>query len=130
MTNGTAAKALGGDVTVIVRVSGGAGTCDFLRDAGKGSEGRTPEESDRLMIQVSPLPPKECVTGEPVVGIGEDSLYCTSTFDGMQREIIRGRVRETYFVVILSSDTKGATSRTTARANLEQAAEQIAGNLF
>lgn len=130
LTKGTVAALMGGDVSVAVHVLAGEGTCDFLRDANGGSNGPAPGDGLHLRIAVSPLPPKECATGERLTGIGEDSVLCSMDVEGTHREMIRGRVRDKYVLVTLSIAKKNPAYDASLRQMLERATEEVAGNLF
>jgi hypothetical protein len=79
---------------------------------------------------VSPSLPKECATGERLTGIGEDAVLCSLTVAGEQQDIIRGRVRGTYFLLVLKSAKTNSTDEALQRTTLERIAEVVAGSLF
>ncbi len=126
LTQGSAAKALGGDVSVTVNVSdSGEGLCRFARRQGF---------SDSLEIQVSeaalPLCPPESFS---LKGIGNEATRCKLTAShGESAERISSRVRELHFTVTFTShEQKSATKSPDAQDDaLEQVAEQVAGNLY
>jgi hypothetical protein len=50
--------------------------------------------------------------------------------DGEQRDIIRGRVRGTYFLLVLKAARANSTDEALHKTTLERIAEVVAGNLF
>ena len=136
LTQGTAAALMGGDVNARVHVANGEGTCDFTR----GAAGDHPDYPDHpggaagsslhMSIAVSHVPSRECVTGEHLTGIGQDAVLCRVDAKGAYREIIRGRVRATYLVLTLTDREASASDEASLRRALEQAAEEVSGNLF
>jgi hypothetical protein len=130
LTKGTAAALLGGDVGVQVRVSKGEGVCDFQRETSGRSNARMPEDGLRLRIAVGHLMPKECATGERLTGIGEDSVLCGMDVAGARQEMIRGRVRDKYFLFTLIAAAGSPADTSWLRKTLEQGAEEVAGNLL
>jgi hypothetical protein len=80
----------------------------------------------RLGIVVSHDQPKECAAGEPLAGVGEESVLCVEKVGGEHRERIRGRVRSMYFLLTMTAHDGKASFRNM----LEQAGEEVAGNLF
>jgi hypothetical protein len=121
---------MGGEVNTVVHVTAGKGSCDFVSYANDGSNGPTPGDSLHLMIAVGLSSPKECVTGERLTGIGEDSVLCSAAVGGAQQEIIRGRVRGTYFLLVLRAAKATPSDKALHRTMLEHIAEVVAGNLF
>lgn len=130
LTQGTAAALMGGSVSANVHVSVGEGTCEFSRGAGGDHAGAAMGSSLHMKIVVTNLPPKECVTGERLTGVGEDAVLCRMDSEGEHRETIRGRVRATYFLLTLIAKETSTTDKGSLRRSLEQAAEEVAGNLF
>jgi len=130
LTVGTAAALMRGDATETVHVAAGEGTCDFWRKA-RGEPKEPAEENDlHLRIEVKPLPPKECTTGENLIGVGEDAVLCIMAVGGKQQEIVRGRVRKTYFLLTLTAMKATPVNRISLSSIIKQAAEEVAGNLF
>jgi hypothetical protein len=82
-----------------------------------------------MTIAVSHLPPKECATGKQLTGIGQDAVLCSMNSQGLHHEIIRGHVRTTYFILTMTGKAAGASDKALS-IPLEQAAEEVAGNLF
>jgi hypothetical protein len=121
LTQGTAAALMGEEVRATVQVSGGEGTCGFYPGTARGAS---------LRITVSHLTPKACAAGERVTGVGQDAVFCSTAADGGLRETIRGRVRNTYFLLELAGGKPSLTRKEVLRRSLEQAAEEVAGNLF
>lgn len=130
LTQGTAAALMAGDVRANVHVSEGEGTCEFLRTAVDDDNLAAVGEGLLLRIAVSRQLPRECATGEPLKGIGQDSVFCDEDADGKHRQMIQGRVRNTYFLLTLTSKQTRTTNEAVLRRTLEQAAEEVAGNLF
>lgn len=130
LTQGTAAVLLGGDVSASVHVAKGEGTCEFSR-VGVGNQ---PEDASaanlKMRIAVSHLPPKECATGEHLNGIGQDAVFCATDWEGEHQELIRGRVRATFFLLTLATRRSSGSDLKSLRRVLEQAAEEVAGSLF
>ena len=118
ITQGSAARALGGDVTVTVAVtSSNDGSCVFSR----------PPQS--LEIMVSEKPVASCPAGSAQLkGVGNEAFRCSPpSARGTEIEMISSRVRNIFFVVSLSSQ-----GRRSAKPDdvLEQIAEQVAGSLY
>jgi len=126
LTQGTAARVLGGDVSVDVHVSeAGEGTCSFVR----GTDAQT-----LLRIEVSKSTLPGCgADAKELRGIGNEALRCTLPAEGNHAvEKISGRVRDRYFTLTkryrFTSEARGPAN--TQDDALEQAAESVAGNLF
>ena len=121
LSQGSAARALGGDVSTKVSVSDtGEGSCRFLR------EQRSP---DALKILVSKNALASCPTeSTKLQGIGNQAVRCR--VKGL--EMVSGRVRDLHFTVTLTSrEQKSPVKLPDVQEDaLEQIAEQIAGNLF
>lgn len=130
LTQGTAAALMAGDVRASVHVSAGEGTCEFLRTADDDDNRAAVGEGLLLGIAVSRQLPRECATGEPLKGVGQDSVFCAEDADGKHQQMIRGRVRNTYFLLTLTSKATRTTNEAVLRRTLDQAAEEVAGNLF
>ncbi len=125
LTEGTAVTLLGGPVTSEVHaVSVGEGSCVFTRGV----------ERDALVlrIEVGKVAAAECAIGEGVRGIGDEAWRCSMDVGGEHREVIRGRVRATKILLMLTARGGGAKllSRDAKRSAVEQAAEEVAGTLF
>ena len=130
LTRGTAAALMGGDVSASVHVSAGEGTCEFMRGAQGDRDGGTPGSSLQIRIEVGHLPLKECATGDRLAGIGQDAIFCRMDAGREHHEIIGGRVRGRYFWVIFTEREVNDNDKTSRRRFLEEAAEEVAGNLF
>ncbi|HEX5236577.1 MAG TPA: hypothetical protein VFW25_14755 [Silvibacterium sp.] len=118
LTQGNAAWALGGDVTVTAAVTSATeGSCAFLRGP------------QSLEVVVSAKALESCPTGSAALkGIGNEAARCSRpAARGETAEMISSRVRNVQFVVTLTS--RGRKSATPDDA-LEQVAEQVAGNLY
>jgi hypothetical protein len=121
LTQGSASRVLGGDVSTRVSVSDiGEGSCRFLR------EQRSPGS---LKILVSKRALASCPSqSTELKGIGNQAAMCR--VKGV--DMVSGRVRDLYFTVTLTSrGQKSPAKLPDAQEDaLEQIAEQIAGNLF
>ncbi len=126
VTEGSAARALGGEVSVTVKVSdAGEGSCRFARQPGS---------TDVLEILVSKatLPTCPAESADPK-GIGNEAATCrphSSRTDSV--EMISSRVRDLHFTVTLTARAQKSLSNPADPQNgaLEQIAEQVAGNLY
>ncbi len=130
LTEGTAAALMGGDIRASVHVSADEGICEFSRSADGDRNGAVLGEGLHLRIAVGRQQPRECATGEPLTGIGENSVLCAADVEGKHKLMIRGRVRNTYFLLTLTAMEASATDMASLRRTLEQVAEEVAGNLF
>jgi hypothetical protein len=121
LTQGSASRALGGDVSTKVSVSDkGEGSCRFLR------EQRSP---DALKILVSKNALASCpAQSTELKGIGNQAAMCR--VKGL--EMVSGRVRDLHFTVTLTSRGQRTPAKLpdVQEDALEQIAEQVAGNLF
>jgi hypothetical protein len=126
LTEGSAAHALGGEVSVTVKVSDmGEGLCSFARRQGA---------ADSLDILVSkaalPVCPSESTS---LRGIGNEALTCRPHGSrGEAVEMISSRVRDFHFTVTLTTRNQKTPPKPDDPQNdaVEQIAEQIAGNLY
>jgi hypothetical protein len=126
LTEGGAARAVGGEVSVTVKVSeAGEGSCIFSRS-------QAPAAS--LRIEVSKMPLLSCSAGSAKLkGIGNEAMRCKLAGSAdPDAEMISGRVRDLHFTITLNTGVKkGPSKSTTTQADaLEQIAEGVAGNLF
>lgn len=125
LTQGSAANALGGLVTVTVQVSdSGEGTCAFTRQQGT---------NDSLKISVQRVAQDSCPDGSvKLKGIGNEAVLCRVQRSPNELvEMVVSRVRELHFTVSFSlrgESRTGDVSR--AEEAVKQIAEQVAGNLF
>lgn len=125
LTQGSASKALGGDVSMKVSVSDtGRSSCIFLRQGSR----------DSLEIFVSKGPVSACPTGSTELkGIGNQAERCKARGSrGGSVDMVSGRVRDLHFAVTRSSPGQKRTVKSPDVQDdaLEQIAEQVAGNLF
>ena len=126
LTQGNAAWALDGDVSVTVNVSNiGEGSCVFSRQ-------QAPSDSLEILVSKSALPacPPESGT---LKGIGNEAATCRPPAShGESREMINSRVRDLHFTVTRASRRQKSTAKLTDAQDdeLEQIAEQVAGNLY
>jgi hypothetical protein len=126
LTQGSAARALGGDVLVTVDVPNTVeGSCRFSRQGGS---------SNSLEILVSKSAAPKCPTEVMVLrGIGNQAVRCKDAGShGVVTEIINSRVRERNFSVTMMVHGQNNAAKTPESQDdaLEQIAEQVAGNLY
>jgi hypothetical protein len=125
LSQGSAAHALGGDVSATMRVSNGEGTCSFSRQ---------PSAPDMLEIAVSKAVLPVCPPGSTSLrGIGNEAMSCRHGAPrGDSVEMISSRVREVHFTVTLTTRSPKNSVKPDDPQNdvLEQIAEQVAGNLY
>lgn len=125
LTEGSAAHALGGEVSVTVKVAEGEGSCNFSRQQGA---------TESLEIAVSKAALPTCSSGGTSLrGIGNEALTCRhGGAHGESVEMISSRVRDVYFTVTLLARGQRNPARADDLQNnaLEQIAEQVAGNLY
>ena len=130
LTQGTAATALGGDVTATVNATENAsgafeGSCKFSREPGS---------PDFLEIHVSKAALPTCPAGSmELKGIGNEAARCSPPGShGHSVEMISSRVRDVNFTVTLAAhkEKSGAKSDDPQNDELEQVAEAVAGSLY
>ena len=131
LTEGSAAQALGGEVSVTVKVSDmGEGLCNFSRRQ---------VSTDSLEILVSKAALPTCPPDSTSLkGIGNGALSCRPHGSRAEAvEMISSRVRDFHFTVTLTTrgqktPAKPDEPQATDPQNdaLEQIAEQVAGNLY
>ena len=125
LTEGSAAHTLGGDISAIVKVAEGQGTCTFTRK-------QTP--MDLLEISVSKAALHSCPSGSASLrGIGNEALTCRhGGAHGDMVEMVSSRVRDQNFTVTLTTRSQKNAGKADDPQNdaLEQVAEQIAGSLY
>jgi hypothetical protein len=124
LTQGSASRVLGGDVSAKVSVSNtGEGSCRFLREQ---------KSPDTLKILVSKNALASCPTeSKELKGIGNQAAMCRAPFaHSKDVEMVSGRVRHLHFTVTLTSrEQKSPVKLPDVQGDaLEQIAEQIAGN--
>jgi hypothetical protein len=126
LSEGSAATALRGDVSVTVNVSDmGEGSCKFSRQLGS---------IDSLRILVS----RTTLTGCPaksmkLAGIGNEAARCKLRGSrGETVEMASSRVRDLHFTVTLTSRGRKSPAKSSESQQdvLEQVAEQVAGSLY
>jgi hypothetical protein len=126
LTAGSAARALGGDVSVSVSTTNNNdGSCKFLK---------LQDSRDSLQIQVGKDSPSGC-PGEHtnLVGIGNEAAECKLPGSrGETIDMVTSRVRNVHFNVTLTIFGQKVSARPSYESGvpLEQIAEQIAGNLY
>ena len=120
LTEGSAAKVLGGKVRVILNVASPTqGTCTFVKTA-------RPQEQLKVFVGAGNVP--SCPAGSAqVIGVGDQASRCHLPLasEGLT-EMISSRVREINLAVTVSTNKPGDPTE----AAIEQIAEQVAGNLF
>ena len=125
LTDGSAAHALGGEVSATVKVAEDEGTCTFARQH---------DAAGSLEITVSKAALPTCPSGSTSLrGIGNEALTCRHEEAHSESvEMISSRVRDLHFTVTLTSRDQKKTSKPEDPQNdaLEQIAEQVAGNLY
>jgi hypothetical protein len=125
LTQGTAAAALGGDVSVTAAVSeSGEGVCKFVRQQGS---------ADRLEIEVKKGTLPACPEGSmQLKGIGNQAALCTRPGAPNEKiQMLSSRVRDQYFTLTLFSYGAETDEPPPLREQpLENIGEQVAGNLY
>jgi hypothetical protein len=124
LTEGSAAHALGGDVSATVKVAEGEGTCTFSRQGGA---------ADSLEVSVSKAVLPSCPSGSTSLrGIGNEALTCRHEEAHESVEMISSRVRDLHFTATLTTHAQKTPPKAEDPQNdaLEQIAEQVAGNLY
>jgi hypothetical protein len=126
LTAGSAARALGGDVSVNVSATqNNDGSCNFLK---------LQDSRNSLEVQVS----KASLAGCPgehtsLVGIGNEAAKCRLPGPhGVTVEMVNSRVRDVHFNVTLTVVDRRVSAKSPDEPEmpLEQIAEQVAGNLY
>ena len=126
LTSGSAAHALGGEVSVTVKVSNtGEGSCSFSRQRG------TPDSLEVLVSKATlPVCPADSTS---LKGIGNEALTCRPSGSRNEAvEMVSSRVRDLHFTVTLTARGPKTTAKPADPHDdaLEQIAEQVAGNLY
>ena len=124
LTEGSAAYALGGEVSITVKVAEGEGTCSFTRQ-------QAPADSLEIAVSKAALAP--CPPGSIALkGVGNEALTCRHGGPhGGVIEMISSRVRDSHFTVTIARQAKSAAKPDDPQNDaLEQIAEQVAGNLY
>jgi hypothetical protein len=112
VTEGSAAKVLGGEVHAILNVASPTqGTCTFVKTS-------RPQEQLKVLVGAGKIP--SCPAGSAkVIGVGDQASRCHLPHSA---QMISGNVRAVDMAITLSGNqTEDA---------LQQIAEQVAGNLF
>ena len=125
-TQGSAANALGGEVSVTVKVSNtGEGSCKFARQK---------DSTSYMEILVSKASVPACPSDSVrLTGVGNEATRCKlRESHGDSAEIVNSRVREMHFSVTLSMHGQKASTKPSDISDdiLQQIAEQVAGNLY
>lgn len=126
LTEGSAAKALGGNVSVVVAMKNvDDGSCKFVRQQ---------ESADFLEILVSKAALTTCPAENiRLQGIGNNAARCKLPASHKEVvEMVSSQVRDLHFTVTLTyRRQENLTKPAEAQEDiLEQIAEQIAGNLY
>ena len=126
LSQGTAAKMLGGDVSVTANVSdSGEGDCKFTRDQG-------PPDTLEIVMSKAALPGCQG-DGVPLRGIGNEAAMCRRAGPrGEVIEMISSRVRDQHFTVTINSRglEKTANAQDAQEEPIARIAEQVAGSLY
>jgi hypothetical protein len=132
-TTGSAAMALGGDVTMVAHALGNwDGSCKF--------EHHSERVTQTIEILVSKTDSHPCPTASvSLKALGNEAVQCSRTnAQGFESDTIAGRVRNAYFVVTMTN-VPGAIREPSGQTHpsdpfeaslLERVAEQAVGNLF
>lgn len=126
---GTAAKALGADVTVTAHSdSNWSGSCRFVSSTAPAAS---------IEVMVGKVDAHPCVPGAtPLAGIGNQAVLCSAkNASGSETQTISGRVRDAWFVVALvtspdKSHISAAQNESPDSSPIEFLAEQVTGNLY
>jgi hypothetical protein len=112
VTEGSAAKVLGGEVHAILNVANPTqGTCTFVKTA-------RPQEQLKVLVGAGNIP--SCPAGSAkVIGVGDQASRCRLPHSA---QMISGNVRAVDMAITLSGNQPDDA--------LQQIAEQVAGNLF
>src|SRR5271170_4151367 len=112
LTEGGAAKVLGGEVHVILNVASPTqGTCTFVKTA-------RPQERLEVLVGAANIP--SCPAGSArVIGVGDQASRCHLPHSA---QMISGNVRTVNMAITLSGNQSDDA--------IQQIAEQVAGNLF
>jgi hypothetical protein len=126
LTQGSAAKVLGGRVSVTVGVSNtGEGSCKFVRQ-------QSPLNYLEILVSKTSLP--SCPAGSiRLTGIGNAAAECgLPASHGEVSKMVSSRVRELHFAVTLTNHGQKTPAKSMDEGDdvLAQIAEQVAGNLY
>jgi hypothetical protein len=126
LTQGTAAKMLGGDVSVILNLSdSGEGSCKFSREQG-------PSEILEIVVKKADL--AGCPTDSVALrAIGNEAAMCKHAGpNGEVVQMVSSRVRDQHFIVTITSRAheKAAKAPDPQDEPVARVAEQVAGSLF
>ena len=112
VTEGSAAKVLGGEVHAILNVASPTqGTCTFVKTS-------RPQEQLKVLVGAGNIP--SCPAGSArVIGVGNQASRCHLPHSA---QMISGNVRAVDMAITLSGNQPDDA--------LQQIAEQVAGNLF
>jgi hypothetical protein len=115
VTEGSAAKVLGGQVHAILNVASPTqGTCTFVKTA-------RPQEQLKVLVGAGNIP--SCPAGSArVIGVGDQASRCHLSHSA---QMISGNVRAVGIAITLAAGP-GSQSEDA----IQQIAEQVAGNLF
>jgi hypothetical protein len=115
VTEGSAAKVLGGEVHAILNVASPTqGTCTFVNTA-------RPQEQLKVLVGAANVP--ACPAGSAkVIGVGDQASRCHLPHSA---QMISGNVRTVDMAITLSGSSGNQSDDA-----IQQIAEQVAGNLF
>ena len=127
LTQGTASLWLQGHVTVSTNIlSTSEGTCTFTLHQDNATY--------TLEITVAATNHPRCTTNsKPLTGIGNEAVLCAANPSRNQTtDTVSSRIRDRYLTVqlIITSKTPGALTPDKRQTLVEEAAEEVAGNLF
>jgi hypothetical protein len=125
-TQGSAAKALGGDVSVTANMSNtGEGSCKFARE-------HEPVNSLEILVSKASVP--TCPPNSArLTGVGNEATRCRlRESHGAQVEMVSGHVRDMHFAVTLAMHEQKSSAKPLEYSadTLQQIAEQVSGNLY
>jgi hypothetical protein len=124
---------LGGDVKSSAHIEGNtAGSCRFVS--------RLADQARAIEVLVGPSDTHPCPPNStPLKALGNEAVQCQVAKPvGARDEIISGRIRNIYFVIVLTNVPDATRSEPTdphladefGASPLEQVAEQVVGNLY
>ncbi len=125
LTQGTAEALLNGPVIASTNLlPGDQGTCAFTLHQDVATS--------TLEITVATANLSACPAGKPLTGIGNQATLCTTSSRNQSTDTVSSRVRDHYFTVQLTTTGKATNVLTPdqRQALLQQAAEEVAGNLY
>ena len=127
LTQGTASTLLQGPVTLSTNIlSTNEGTCTFTLHQDNAT--------NTLEITISTTNHPRCIAGsKPLTGIGNEAVLCAANPSRNQTtDTVSSRIRDRYLTVQLTitSKTPSPLAPNKRQSLIEEAAEEVAGNLF